>query len=41
MVITSQSFQGVYTGFSILYDQAYNESPVQYERIEMKVPSAT
>ena len=41
MVITSQSFQGVYTGFSILYDQAYNESPVQYERIVMKVPSAT
>ena len=41
MVITPQSLQGMYVGFKVLYDQAYNESPVQYERIVMKVPSAT
>ncbi len=41
MVISQSSFQGVYTGFNILYNQAYAESTVQYERIAMKVPSTT
>lgn len=40
MVITSQSLQGMKSGFNALFNKAYTETTPQYEKVAMVVPSS-
>lgn len=41
MIISNNNLRGIFTGFSSLFNRAFQETPVQYERVAMIVPSAT
>lgn len=41
MVINSTSLNGLYLGFNATFNKAYEESPVQYPRIAITIPSST
>lgn len=40
MTITSQSLQGMQSGFNALFNKAYTEAAPQYEKVAMTVPSS-
>lgn len=40
MVITSQSLQGMKSGFNALFNKSYTETTPQYEKVAMVVPSS-
>lgn len=40
MMITSQSLQGMKSGFNALFNKAYTETTPQYEKVAMVVPSS-
>ena len=41
MVINQQSLNGLFVGYSACFNKAFSETPVNYPKIAMTIPSET
>ena len=41
MIITPQTLRGIYVGFNTLFNKAFTETPVLYQRVATVCPSTT
>lgn len=41
MLINSMNLRGIFTSFNTLFNKAFTETPVQYDRVAMVVPSTS
>jgi phage major head subunit gpT-like protein len=41
MIINSMNLRGIFTSFNTLFNKAFTETPVQYDRVAMVVPSTS
>ena len=41
MIINAETLTGIYTGFSAVFNQAFQDTKTWHERVAMVVPSST